>query len=65
MKYLLNLFCRTLTAVGNSLYCWLAGRSRYSSCWLGQHRWDMPGGHCERCGICDEFFGQHNDCHRK
>lgn len=50
-----------------SRYCrpfkrWMAGYSRWSRCWLGQHRWDMPGGHCERCGLCDEFFGPHTDC---
>ncbi len=41
------------------LYLWIGGYSRFSSCWLGQHRWDMPGGHCEKCGKCDEFFGPH------
>jgi hypothetical protein len=38
---------------------WMAGYSTWSRCWLGQHRWDMPGGHCEKCGKCDEFFGPH------
>ena len=38
---------------------WMAGYSKWSSCFLGQHRWNMPGGHCERCGKCDEFFGKH------
>jgi hypothetical protein len=25
-------------------------------CWLGLHRWDSPGGHCEDCGKHDDFF---------
>ena len=25
-------------------------------CWLGLHRWDKPGGHCEDCGVYDDFF---------
>ena len=41
---------------------WMAGYSKYSRCWLGQHRWSMPGGCCERCGLCDRFFGGHEDC---
>jgi hypothetical protein len=41
------------------LKLWVAGHSRFSYCWMGFHRWDMPGGHCERCGKCDEFFGPH------
>jgi hypothetical protein len=41
------------------LKLWVAGYSRFSYCWMGFHRWDMPGGHCERCGKCDEFFGPH------
>lgn len=40
----------------------LAGHSRYSRCWMGLHRWSMPGGWCERCGLCDTFFGGHADC---
>ncbi len=32
------------------------------ACWLGLHRWDMPGGCCEDCGRCDEFFGGHEQC---
>lgn len=28
-------------------------------CFIGIHRWDMPGGHCENCGKCDEFFETH------
>jgi hypothetical protein len=32
------------------LKLFIAGRSKYSPCWLGLHRWDMPGGHCEKCG---------------
>ena len=39
---------------------WIAGYSRWSSCAFGMHRWDMPGGHCEECGKCDEFFGPHD-----
>lgn len=27
------------------------------------HRWDYPGGHCEDCGVCDEFFGEHDREH--
>ncbi len=41
---------------------WVAGYSRFSVCWLGQHRWDQPDGHCERCGKCDEFFAEHWLC---
>ena len=41
------------------LFLWIAGYSRFSYCWLGLHRWDYPGGHCEKCGKCDEFFGPH------
>jgi hypothetical protein len=37
------------------LKLWIAGYSRFSSCWMGFHRWDMPGGHCERCGKCDDL----------
>jgi hypothetical protein len=44
---------------------WIAGRSVWSKCWLGQHPWDGPGGHCEKCGACDEFFGVHWECLRK
>src|SRR5262249_43158655 len=39
---------------------WMAGHSKYSRCWLGQHRWDYPGGHCAKCGKCDTFFGSHD-----
>ena len=35
---------------------WIAGHSRFSSCWLGMHKWDMPGGHCEKCGKHDTFL---------
>lgn len=31
--------------------------------WTGLHRWDSPGGHCEVCHRCDEFFGPHDHCH--
>jgi len=31
-------------------------------CLLQCHKWDMPGGHCEGCGKCDDFFGKHEDC---
>lgn len=24
---------------------------------------DSPGGHCESCGKCDTFFGEHGGCH--
>jgi hypothetical protein len=44
------------------LKLWIAGYSRFSSCRLGMHRWDEPGGHCEKCRKCDEFFGTHRDC---
>lgn len=47
------------------LKTWISGYSRYSKCWLGQHRWDWPGGHCERCGKCDEMFGSHGACKRR
>lgn len=44
------------------LKLWIAGHSRFSYCWMGLHKWDMPGGHCEKCGKCDEFFGKHVRC---
>ncbi len=25
-------------------------------CAIGCHRWDSPGGHCEDCGLRDNFF---------
>jgi hypothetical protein len=25
----------------------------------------MPGGWCEKCGMCDKFFGGHEDCFDK
>lgn len=34
----------------------IAGFHPLSGCWFGAHRWYPPGGHCERCGKCDEFF---------
>lgn len=43
-------------------WLWVAGCSRWSSCRWGMHRWDHPGGHCEKCGLCDEFFGLHKEC---
>lgn len=43
---------------------WMGGGSKYSRCWMGQHRWSMPGGWCERCGMCDRFFGGHESCGR-
>ena len=36
-----------------------AAAAAFGWCRLGLHRWDMPGGHCEECGACDEFFGPH------
>jgi hypothetical protein len=27
-------------------------------CWLGLHRWNMPGGWCEECGATDRFFDE-------
>jgi hypothetical protein len=33
-------------------------------CKMGLHRWNMPGGHCEDCGACDEFFGGHEACRK-
>ncbi len=44
------------------LYLFIAGQSKWSPCWLGFHRWDCPGGCCEKCGICDRFFGGHEGC---
>lgn len=46
------------------LKLWIGGHHRWSRCWLGQHRWSMPGGWCERCGQCDTFFGGHERCGR-
>lgn len=40
----------------------MSGHHKHSRCWFGAHRWSMPGGWCERCGICDKFFGGHTDC---
>ena len=40
----------------------LAGYHPWSRCWMGLHRWSMPGGWCERCGMCDKFFGGHSEC---
>ena len=40
----------------------IAGRHRWSRCWMGFHPWDMPGGHGEKCGKCDEFFVPHRWC---
>lgn len=31
-------------------------------CKFGNHCWNEPGGHCEDCGKCDEFFGKHWAC---
>jgi hypothetical protein len=25
-------------------------------CWLGLHKWDMPGGNCVDCGKHDDLF---------
>lgn len=44
------------------MYLFIAGQSRWSPCWMGLHKWDMPGGHCEKCGKCDTFFGPHKGC---
>jgi hypothetical protein len=46
----------------NWLKMLIAGRSKFSLCCLGMHPWDSPGGHCEKCGMCDEFFGPHDSC---
>lgn len=42
------------------LFLLISGHHKWSRCWFGAHKWDMPGGHCERCGKCDEFFGKHD-----
>lgn len=47
------------------LKMWIAGYSRFSYCWMGLHRWSHPGGFCERCGMCDLFFGGHERCGKK
>lgn len=44
---------------------WVAGYSKWSRCWLGQHLWDEPGGHCVKCLKCDEFLGRHEVCRRR
>ncbi len=41
---------------------WVAGYSRYSRCWMGFHRWSMPGGCCEKCGLCDDIWEGHERC---
>lgn len=46
----------------NAIYLFIAGHHRWSPCWLGLHRWSMPGGWCEKCGKCDRFFGGHDEC---
>ncbi len=33
-----------------------------AGCYVACHDWDHPGGHCKACGLCDEFFGPHDDC---
>jgi hypothetical protein len=40
----------------------IAGYHPWSRCWMGFHRWSRPGGHCEKCGKCDTFFGPHPHC---
>ena len=34
-------------------------------CRMGLHSPDYPGGHCARCGWCDETFCDHVDCRLK
>jgi hypothetical protein len=34
----------------------------FDPCRWGCHRWSMPGGWCEDCGMCDTFFGGHAEC---
>lgn len=46
----------------HQLYLFIAGHHSWSRCWMGLHRWDYPGGHCERCGLCDEILGRHEEC---
>jgi hypothetical protein len=45
--------------VALAVWCW-AFKRQGGWCGFGLHRWDSPGGHCEECGACDEFFGKHN-----
>jgi hypothetical protein len=47
------------------LRLFISGQHRWSRCWLGLHHWDHPGGHCKRCGKCDELFGQHGKCRER
>lgn len=50
----------------NQFYLFIAGHHPWSRCWMGLHKWDYPGGHCRRCGKCDEFLGPHpSDCQEK
>ncbi len=42
----------------------ISGHHRLSRCWMGFHRWSMPGGWCMRCGKCDKFFDPHPGCGR-
>lgn len=51
-----------MTRIFRWLKLFFSGRSQYSRCWMGLHRWSMPGGWCERCGMCDTFFGEHIGC---
>lgn len=50
------------------LHLWALGAHRWLFpagslyCWMMCHKWDMPGGHCEDCGECDEFFHLHREC---
>lgn len=31
-------------------------------CFIDCHHWSDPGGHCIKCGKCDEIFGLHKKC---
>jgi len=47
------------TKLKQFLFLIISGHHKWSVCWLGLHKWDMPGGHCghcERCGKYDDFF---------
>lgn len=58
MQFIIEIFMALLAAVSvmaGVLIVMLAWPCRF-----GLHRWDHPGGHCEDCGACDEFFGPHD-----
>lgn len=52
-----------MTRLWKFFFLLVSGHHPWSRCWMGFHKWDYPGGHCERCGKCDYPFGDHSKCH--